>query len=133
MDKKLQDKLYTKYPKIFRQKDLSCQQTAMCWGFDCGNGWYNLIDYLCDYIQYYLENSPEVPQVEATQVKEKYGGLRFYFEGGNNKIHEWVDFATGFSYRICEECGSMENVSQTKGWIVTLCKKCQRKREIKGE
>jgi hypothetical protein len=51
MDRELQQKLFDKYPKIFRQKDLSMQETAMCWGIACGNGWYDLIDALCEEIQ----------------------------------------------------------------------------------
>ena len=51
MNQRLQDKLYEKYPKIFGQKDLPMTQTAMCWGIDCGDGWYNIIDTLCCHIQ----------------------------------------------------------------------------------
>ena len=43
MKKELQDKLFEKYPKLYRQKDLDKTQTAMCWGISCGSGWYNII------------------------------------------------------------------------------------------
>ena len=56
MNKNLQEKLYQKYPKIFRQKDLPMTQTAMCWGIACGDGWYDLIDELCSQIQNRVEN-----------------------------------------------------------------------------
>ena len=44
MKQELQQKLYDTYPKLFIQKDLPPQQTAMCWGICCGDGWYDLID-----------------------------------------------------------------------------------------
>ena len=87
MKVELQNKLFEKYPKIFRQKDLPMQQTCMCWGITCGDGWYNIIDTLCSEIQHHLEYNAERNQgptlVEATQVKEKFGGLRFYYDGGD--------------------------------------------------
>jgi hypothetical protein len=46
MKAELQQKLYEKYPKIFVQKDLPMSQTAMCWGIDCGDGWFWLLDNL---------------------------------------------------------------------------------------
>ena len=51
MKKELQDKLFEKYPRIFKQKDLSSQETVMCLGITCGDGWYDIIDTLCEAIQ----------------------------------------------------------------------------------
>ena len=84
MKKALQNKLFEKYPSIFRQKDLSNQETAMCYGITCGDGWYTLIDEMCGNIKNRMENynrgKPKEQHLvcEATQVKEKFGGLRFY-------------------------------------------------------
>ena len=158
MDKKLQDKLYKKYPKIFGQHKLPMTQTAMCWGLECGNGWYKLIDMLCSQLQWDIEHN-KYPQMEATQVKEKFGTLRFYNSGvyeENRKItfrekiyyflrdlmikvnkelynkerqygvqEGMISFAEFLSGDICERCGSIDGVTQTKGWVVTLCKKCK--------
>ncbi len=44
MRKELQDKLYEQFPKFYAQKDLGMQQTCMCWGICCGDGWYNIIE-----------------------------------------------------------------------------------------
>lgn len=119
----LQNKLFEKYPKLFTQKDLSMQQTCMCWGIEVGDGWYWLLDNLCEAIQDYVENNDE-PQPELIQVKEKFGGLRFYLTNVNSHIHGMVVFAEYMSYKICENCGSAENITQTKGWIRTVCKNC---------
>ena len=130
MKKELQDKLFEKYPKIFRQKDLPMQQTAMCWGICCGDGWYNIIDALCGQIQHHLKHNMKDnggAVVEATQVKEKYGGLRFYYTGGDEFIRGVCWMAEGLSECTCEECGS-PGTQNGGGWISTLCDPCREKR-----
>ena len=47
MREELDKKLCDKYPLIFRDRDAPMTHTAMCWGFECGDGWYNIIDVLC--------------------------------------------------------------------------------------
>tara|TARA_R110000765_G_scaffold40450_2_gene87064 strand:- start:205 stop:690 length:486 start_codon:yes stop_codon:yes gene_type:complete len=122
MKEEQQNKLFEKYPKIFRQKDLSMQQTAMCWGITCGDGWYNIIDTLCHNIK---GHSEDTMVTEATQVKEKYGGLRFYYDGGDELIRGMVRMAEGLSYCTCENCGS-PGTQNDKGWISTLCDPCRK-------
>jgi len=78
MKQELQDKLFAKYPKIFRQRELSPQKSSMCFGIECGDGWFGIIDFLCKRLK---ENG----ECEAVQVKEKYGGLRFYVTSENNR------------------------------------------------
>ena len=59
----------------------------------------------------------------ASQVKEKFGGLRFYVDRATKEHHEVIDFAERMSYHICEECGSMKDVQTWEmGWLTTLCK-----------
>ena len=125
MDKKLQDKLYKKYPKIFRDRNRSMKETCMCWGIEAGNGWYQILDILCGLLQWDTDNN-KYPQVVASQVKEKYGGLRFYTNGENEHQSGLIKFACHLSEYTCEKCGSMDGVKQTKGWIVSLCPKCMK-------
>ena len=124
MKKELDDLLCSKYPKIFAERHADPLQTAMCWGFACGDGWYPLIDNLCSQIQFHLEHNAKkgTPQFVAVQVKEKFGGLRFYGTGGDDKIHAFIWFAESISGRICEECGTMKDVmTYGMGWVRTLC------------
>lgn len=116
-------RLVEKYPKIFADRYKSMMETCMCWGFECMDGWYDLIDNLCEEIQNYIDLN-DVPQFVASQVKEKFGGLRFYGDGGDDRIEGMISLAESLSYKICEKCGSIEDVSQTKGWITTLCRAC---------
>lgn len=62
----------------------------------------------------------KVPQVVAAQVKEKFGTLRFYYDGGNSTIDGMVRMAEAMSSRTCEECGA-PGKSTSGGWIRTLC------------
>lgn len=140
MNKQNTKKLLETYPKIFSRYNLPPTQTAMCWGFDCGDGWFWLIDNLCHSIQTYVDSrnegirirkkaklsmNEEEWQVEASQVKEKFGGLRFYINGGNDYIQGMIWLAEDMSKRICERCGGTKNVQQTTtGWISSLCPKC---------
>lgn len=125
MRKELDKKLCEKYPKIFRDRNESPRVTSMYWGFSCDDGWYGLIDALCATIKRHAEK--EDLDVRAVQVKEKFGGLRFYIYGGDDAIYEYVHFAEMMSYHICEKCGMTgPEVSQTKGgWIKTLCEACK--------
>ena len=54
MKKNLQDNLYNKYPLLFAQKDLSIYESCMSQGICVGDGWYDIIDKLCFYIQHHV-------------------------------------------------------------------------------
>lgn len=138
MREELDKQLCEKYPKIFADRHKPMTETCMCWGFECGDGWYNIIDRLCENIQHHidwtnsqrtrlLENNPhkvkipkEVPQVVAEQVKEKFGTLRFYTRGGNEYINGLITMAESMSGVTCETCGK-PGTTGGKGWISTMC------------
>ena len=131
MKKELQNKLFEKYPTIFRQKDLDRTITAMCYGICCGDGWFDLIDEMCGNIQNRMENVNRGKDdndhliCEATQVKEKWGGLRFYVQGSDDYIDGVIDLAESMSYRICSHCGSPSTPQKNRGWIYTMCDQCR--------
>ena len=134
MKKELQNKLFEKYPKIFKQRELDRTVTAMCYGIACGDGWHVLIDEMCGNIQNHIENvnrnKPEEEHIvcEATQVKEKWGGLRFYVQGSDDFIDGIIDLAESMSYRICSKCGNQSTPQKKRGWIYTLCDNCKDQR-----
>lgn len=146
MDQELQDKLYEKYPQFFSNKEKGIQSSCMAWGCECGNGWHDLISCLCWMIRQHEDNKkwrkkyleendpeklkqePEYFPVKFDQIKEKYGGLRAYFSGGDDYVEGLVSMAEAMSYKICEVCG--ERGSPNKGgWISTLCNSCRSKNE----
>jgi len=111
MSPELEKKLVDKYPKLF-----SSQQF---WGVECGDGWFDLLDYLCGSLITYTYGDEEI---YVDQVKEKFGRLRFYLSREDDVMHGMVSMAEHMSGRICETCGER---GETRGgsWMVTLCDK----------
>jgi hypothetical protein len=156
MKKELDEALCARYPLIFRDRHGDMRKTAMCWGFEVGDGWADLLDTTCamiyaPYLQatrrykYARENEGTSPYLGAdvitavdvererlkmaeaaenipvaTQIKEKYGGLRFYYDGGTPEVAAYIDFAEFHSERICDVCGA-PGKPRGNGWIRTVC------------
>ena len=57
---------------------------------------------------------------ELHQIKEKFGGLRFYIGGGSDEIHKRIQEAESDSLKTCERCGR-PGKQRNAGWIRTLC------------
>ena len=62
----------------------------------------------------------KITQVTIAQVKEKFGTLRFYYDGGDEYISGLVSLAESMSGVTCEECGAPGS-HRDGGWIRTLC------------
>jgi hypothetical protein len=141
MNDELDKKLCEKYPKIFRDRTRSMQETCMCWGFSHGDGWFDIVDSLCSGIQHHTnlkrktepfasmtdEEFDEVHQPVASQVKEKFGGLRFYISNGDDAVYAMITLAESMSYKICEDCGN-RGMMRKGPWIRTLCDSCDKKK-----
>jgi hypothetical protein len=54
------------------------------------------------------------------QVKEKFGGLRFYYNGGDDYIRGLASMAESMSTSTCEECGA-PGKQRGRSWIYTAC------------
>ena len=125
--------LCTTFPKMFVNRYKPMTETTMCWGFECGDGWFNIINQLCANIQHHIDwkNRKEevVPQVTVDQVKEKFGSLRFYFTGGDEYIRGMATMAESMSGVTCEQCGNPGS-TVGRGWLTTLCEKHAEERGI---
>jgi hypothetical protein len=180
MKENLQNNLLKKYPEFFSYldegrkiytgnngiKELLNQKAIVLpiqFGFECGDGWYLLLNELMSNIQEHMKWKNEyadrklkweiaekivfwirnkisnkfgrylekiLPKgrphiiLQIDQIKEKFGGLRFYYSGGDDEISGMVRLAESLSYHICEFCGTTHNVGMTKGWFSTICKSC---------
>lgn len=86
-----------------------------CGFFACGSGWYPLIKELIeDLISMGWDK-------KICQVKEKFGGLRFYVNSGTDEIHDRISKAEKDSYTICERTGKPGELRTDLGWYMTLC------------
>jgi hypothetical protein len=124
MSPELDNILCKRYPLIFANRGGQPTETLMCFGFEHGDGWFQMIQSMCSLIQNHINwknrEAVVVPQVVAIQVKEKFGGLRFYYEGGDAYIRGMTSMAEEMSLHICEECGK-PGQTRSGGWIRVLC------------
>lgn len=106
--------LFEKYPNFLSE---------LVWGFECLDGWNDLLDRLCAKI------TAADPEVKASQVKEKYGTLRFYIddckEEAHDAIYEAINDAETESATTCEQCGKPGKISND-GWIMVRCEECKK-------
>lgn len=116
-----EQRMLATYPQLFSQP---------FGGFAIGQGWWPVIEALCANIQSHVNHRNEqatkynrgVPmeQPVVAQIKEKFGGLRFYLDGGDEQIWGMIRMAEAWADSSCEECGS-PGKRRSGGWIRTLC------------
>lgn len=125
-------KMEEAYPKMFARP---------YGGIAVGAGWWPMLEQLCSIIQSHIdhmnsgaEKYPDnefyhpVEQVTISQIKEKFGGLRFYFDGGDEYCRGAASLAESLSMAMCEECGA-PGERRGGGWVRTLCDKHEAERQ----
>jgi hypothetical protein len=115
MDPEMQNAFETDFPLLFRQGMY----------FECGPGWEKLIRDLCQELEPICqrqEASREEFILVATQVKEKFGGLRFYVHPFSEEVDVLIRKAEARSLLTCEVCGSDGSMRSRGRWLRTLCK-----------
>lgn len=128
MNPKLDDKLTKTFPLLYADRHGTAKATAMCWGFVCADGWFDLIWELSSklepLIQRYIKEHPEDQRhPRASQVKEKWGGLCFYLTKGTDEMFDLVSEAEEKSLTICEICGAPGKARPIMP-LKTLCDSC---------
>lgn len=146
MNRHYDNYLTRKYPLLYRDRHDSASKTVMFWGFSCGDGWFNIINTLskalsAPYLQakysyeFMKENNAKPELIEekrlemealklnhplAVQVKEKFGGLRFYARNITPELDQFIQFAESMAANTCEVCGKRGR-RRSIGWVKTLC------------
>lgn len=215
MNEELTRKLVQRFPVIYQGFYDNMSETCMCWGFECGDGWFPIIwqlslaieselGYTQGQIEEFLWNKKWSKRWNAliyklspvqrdkqerrgtgskddpihwvvtekakgtwderlvrflfgqkekrrgfdvdrlglkrlvwhpntgfavSQVKEKFGGLRFYCPG-NERINQYVNFAEHLAEITCEECGKPGKLRERRGWLATECDACARPQSV---
>lgn len=119
MSPALDELLCQRYPLIFPDRNRPPEEYCMGRGFECNDGWFDILDVLCERIQCLIDHQDDIPQVVATQVKEKLGTLRFRIKGGNAEIRGMINMAESISGRICALCGKPGSVATSA--LMTRC------------
>jgi hypothetical protein len=124
MKDELQNYLKKKFPLLYPQN----------FSFDCDDGWFRLLLWLSRYLDMYITQQNEmaktnpqyyqsVKQIVARQIKQKFGTLRFYCDGGDEHTKSIIEYTTFISGYICEQTGNTNDVGyNNKGYIQVLHK-----------
>ena len=134
-----QETKYSEFVKFLEETYPKMYSNCYC-GISIGDGWFDIIKALSAAINGHVEwtnqqrerllkenpyhdKIPEaVPEVEVHQIKEKFGGLRFYYQGGDKYIRGLVNMAEAWASKTCETCGNKGEIRHG-GWMRTLCDK----------
>ena len=95
----------------------------MARGFEHDDGWFDLLWRLCEDLEPLVAEFERTSglKFEVLQVKEKFGGLRFYVNCPKNEaIRQRIGIAADESFRTCEVCGQPGRLWEGR-WIRTLC------------
>ncbi len=103
-------RLFDAFPHLYRGHHKPVQQSLMSFGFECGDGWFELLWRLSEAIEKEAARSGIDEQSEswpeATQVKQKGGGLRFYLEHATPTMMPLIEEAEKAAEWTCQECGA---------------------------
>lgn len=130
------EELINKFPELFSLRENS--RFPISYGFECGAGWDDIITRCTEDIAA-LDTSKTL---KVFQIKEKFGGLRYYIEFTDHSSYEFVkaiynriNQAEAEAWKTCENCGSTTEIStkSVNHWIRTLCTECRKLYEDKNK
>ncbi len=147
MQIELQAELFRRYPKFFRSPGrrlvdpnvISGLENRLLddmapideRGIECGNGWFALIDRLSRACENEIDTlmaqgAPKEGWPRIAQIKEKFGGLRFYVHGplSDDLREQIVQAEHEGSLCICERCGAAGKLREGR-WRRTYCDNCE--------
>ena len=122
MRKELEQRLVERWPTWF---DIGgdIRHTLMPRGFTHDDGWFDILWQLCEDLEPLVAQFEQETgsQFEVLQVKEKFGGLRFYVNCRRNEaIRQRIGIAVDESFHTCEVCGQPGELREDS-WIKTVC------------
>jgi hypothetical protein len=100
------------FPRLFAHGDT-------VYPFRCGDGWYQLLN---DFASQLVALEPPEADVHVNQVKETFGGLRFYARSVLSVVSQQrIEEVEARSFTICEACGAPGALQHRGGWYRTRC------------
>ena len=132
MKSSLENQILWRCPLIFRGRHKGPKQNQMCFGFACGDGWFLILFHLSVSIEALArklkdDGIPEEQLPCVSQVKEKFGGLRFYVDNLYGDMGKFIDTAELLSVKTCHVCGGTGKRQNVNGWVQTICNPCLHK------
>ena len=132
MNDQLEQKLKDEFSPIYN---------ALHFGFECHDGWYNLLYDLSKAIYSKAQEKGlhlgyhSSPYNDSSlyfyvqQVKEKYGTLRFYTSSHFDDIEDLIELAEKQSEITCEMCGKLGEMNDGP-WFSVKCETCRNKTSL---
>lgn len=130
MRKELEEKIARRWPSWFDMNG-DIRHTLMPFGFQCGGGWFDLLWRLCERLEPLVAEFERKTgeRFEVIEVKQKFGGLRFYTSHWPNlgrtpapeAIHKCIEDARAESCDTCELCGQPGRMRDLGGWFAARC------------
>lgn len=101
------------------------EDMGLC-NYNWGAGWDSIVIDCFEKVKTINETIASEYPVQVVQIKEKFGGLRFYLNLYPEEIIKFIEERERESFRVCEDCGSNDPLVRRRGksWIRTLCVKC---------
>lgn len=127
MDEALDKKLVEAFPHLYSDYGGDKMVTCMAWGIETGDGWMDILWKASEKIEAEILKQPEdmQPLYRASQIKEKYGTLRFYMSGETKEMSAAIEEAEETSAITCEICGKSGSVmsrgGSPYGWLKCVC------------
>ena len=116
------DKFYL-FP--FVKKGVEKKTTLALDGLAVEEGWYSCLSVAFGAIWSHVSKHPELRETfYITQVKEKFGTLRIYTHGSDEKINSIIRWVESASKKLCEFCGSHGAQKRPFCWVKTMCRRC---------
>ena len=100
----LTENLYTSFPHLYCNRHKSMDERSMAWGFECGDGWFQLLFDLSQELIVYQAEHPELV-LGVEQVKTKFGALRFNLSGGDATTEKMIEAVCQRASVTCELTG----------------------------
>lgn len=112
------ERLFRAFPVLYRDRAAPITQSLMAFGFECGDGWVELLYNLSEALTEHAGKAGL--DIVATQVKEKWGELVVYVDGTDDEAYRLIEVAQEASAKICEVCGAPGRL-YARGWRQTRC------------
>jgi hypothetical protein len=81
MKQELDEYLCKVYPKMMVNRNKNMQETCMCWGFECGDGWFQILNQLMGNIQHHIDWNNR-----QREVVIKFNKIREAGQSGNAEL-----------------------------------------------
>ena len=126
MRAELNNRLIEQFPNLFSRSVY----------VECGDGWYELLHDCCTAINKEVEqlrltdDEFDGSVFSVTQIKEKYGTLRFYMGPTNENMDKAITEAERLSAVTCEKCGKLGASLRGRSWLYTSCSECCRPEDV---